>query len=218
MISVLIAVRSGWKFLPEAVASVEAQTYGDWECLIGVNGHEAGSKAHSLAQSLVSPKVWPMLLGGCTNKPQTLNTLAAMCHGEYVAILDADDLWEPEKLATQLPLMEAYDVVGTGAEYFGDHTGPIPVVTGPVSFAQLLECNQIVNSSVLMRREFAVWPDTDGLDDYPLWLTLAKEDRRLFNVSNVLTRIRSHAGQWFPSRDNSAEIRREFAERCKQPS
>ncbi len=217
MISILMAVRSGWEFIFEAVDSVFDQTYCDWRLLIGVNGLPAGSAVdpdqadlleYADADDCISVYEWP----DCQSKPEALNRLMQHAHGDHIAILDVDDVWLPDKLEKQLPFLDKYDVVGTGAEYFGSESGPIGVKSGEVTFDDLLQCNHIVNSSVVMRRELAVWDETDDLDDYPLWLKLAHEGKTFCNVQETLTRIRCHPNQWFAGkRDNSDELRQAWA-------
>lgn len=220
MISILMALRNGVEFLPEAVASVKAQTYRDWSLHIGVNGFSWGSDVALTARKHRSRQIVVDELLNCNNKPQTLNVLAGVTATvdllqvestarSLIAILDVDDLWEPNKLKKQLAVIEqGYDVVGTAAHYFGLRNHPIEVNSGEITFDMLLERNHIVNSSALMRRECAVWEDTDGLDDYPLWLKLAREGKKLYNLPDMLTKIRVHHNQHFAGeRDNSDEIR-----------
>ncbi len=212
MISILTPARSGLKFLPETIATVAAQTYTDWEWIIGVNGFPHDSPTWLIARRLARGYAVTLDLHDCTNTAQARNKLAQRAKGEYVAILDVDDLWLPDKLALQISAMaiNEVDVLGTRGSYFGDNTGPIDADSGPITFDMLLNKNHILNSSVLMRRELAVWEDTDYLDDYPLWLKLAHAGKRIVNMPEYLTRIRNHQDQWFPTRDNSDEIRREW--------
>lgn len=208
-----MAVRSGWKYMGEAIASVLGQTFQTWELLIGLNGLEETTEARSLAieASDCDRRVCALEFFHATNKPEVLNRLCRMATGRYVAVLDVDDLWMPEKLAIQVPLLEMWDVVGSEAEYFGEGQSPIRVKTGEVLLEDLLETNHIVNSSVVLKREWGCWPSTDGLDDYPLWLRLSSEGRRFYVVPQVLTRIRLHNDRWFADkRDDSRQIRERF--------
>ena len=74
----------------------------------------------------------------------------------------------------------------------------------------LLQANGIINSSVLMRRELAVWEDTDGLDDYRMWLALSKRGIQLYNLDRELTWIRCHPHQWFATRNDAEQCRAEY--------
>jgi glycosyltransferase involved in cell wall biosynthesis len=210
-ISILMALRNGIEFLDDSVGSVWNQTYQDWELLIGVNGHEPQSEVWYLANLERNVNVKVFDLPDCKNKPQALNRMTKDAIGDYIAILDVDDKWHRDKLAQQVQEMSSNDcdVLGTQAEYFGDSEGSVSIAVGSITFDMLLECNHLVNSSVLMRPECAVWDDTDSLDDYMLWLRLAHEGRKLWNMPSLLTYIRSHVGQWFAPRGGDAEAIRE---------
>jgi glycosyltransferase involved in cell wall biosynthesis len=220
MISILMAVKNGWKYFPASLASVLEQEHVDWELLVGVNGHPAngkvfqqvhGWKGDIWARSQTAQNAYVIDLPGCQNKPAALNYMAGLARGTYVAILDVDDLWHPWKLAKQLAYLRDYDVVGTMGEYFGTESGLIDVPCGPISFDDMMEKNCLLNSSVVMKREHARWPDTDGLDDYPLWLELASQGKRLMNIGGEpLVKIRCHPEQHFPSRDDSHAIRERY--------
>ncbi len=211
-VKIMMGLREGVEFLPDAIASFDAQTHRKWFLEIGVNGTLQGlNKANACTRlSFGGPGIMVHDLTWAFNKPQAMNWMARRTlKRRYIAICDVDDLWYPEKLKKQLAAMEdGWDVVGTQAEYFGTSEGPIDIATGEITFDMLLEKNHLINSSVMMRPECAVWEDTDGLDDYPLWLKLAHEGKKLCNLPETLTKIRCHENQWFAgARDNSREIR-----------
>jgi glycosyltransferase involved in cell wall biosynthesis len=209
-----MAVRSGWQYVRQSVASVQAQTFGDWELLVGINGldDDPAARREVFDATGADGRIRLLEFYRARNKPQVLNQMVRLCESRYVALLDADDLWMPEKLASQLPWLDHHDVVATSARYFGEADSPIAVKTGPIGLADLLATNHLVNSSVVMRRCLARWPDTDGLDDYPLWLELAASGHRLYVLPEVLTKIRLHPDRWFAEkRDDSEEIRARFA-------
>lgn len=215
-VSILTAVKTGWQYLPEAAASVRSQTFQDWRWLIGVNGHEPGSAAHHIARmvALDDSRIEAVDLPEAKNKPQALHALLKQTDSPLIAILDADDVWEAGKLAAQAARMESVDVLGTGGRWFGATAGTIAVKSGQVFLADLLQCNHVISSSVLMRRDCCRWPDTDGLDDYPMWLELAAAGRWIVNLPEPMVRIRCHGEQHFAGdRDNSEEIRRAWRER-----
>lgn len=200
MITILMALRNGIEFLPEAVASVKAQTYSHWQLLIGVNGHPPNSGVYTTALQYQDQGygITVFDLPSCVGKPQTLNTMLSLSTSLLVAVLDVDDLWEPTKLERQVEAVEGRDVVGTMGRMFGDRDLEIPwAKPGPVTYDMLQKGNCIINSSVLMRRECAGWEEIDCLEDFALWLKLARDGKKLYNMSEVLTRIRIHPGQWF---------------------
>jgi len=211
-VSILTAVRTGAEYLAEAVASAHAQTFGGWELLLGPNNIDRKSYAYRMVEAAAKrePRARIVNCLDTRNKPEALHRMVGQARGRFIAILDADDIWMPSKLAKQLLWMRQFDVVGTGGEYIGEQDGPINVKQGHVTFDDLLECNHVLNSSVLMQRHCAVWPDTEGIDDYPMWLDLAYQGYLFYNLPDRLVRIRSHGGQWFANRDNSEEVRERY--------
>jgi len=88
--------------------------------------------------------------------------------------------------------------VGTFCSYFGDVVSDGPVLpSGWIGRERVLLNNPIINSSALVRRGLARWEDRFGLEDYDLWIRLAKEGRGIFNVPHRLVRHRIHAASAF---------------------
>jgi len=215
MISVLMAVKTSWEYMPHAIGSLMAQSYTEWHLVIGVNGLPVGSDAIMLADKLTNniPNVTVVEYTDAPNKGNALNRMGQWCQGEHVAILDVDDVWHPLKLERQLPLLQmGYDVVGTRGEYFGTVKDDIGVPSGQVGFDYLLQQNGILNSSAVIRRDLAHWePMDEPIEDYDLWLRLASEGRKLWNVNETLTFIRCHPGQWSHGKWNVATLRDKYA-------
>ena len=209
--SILTPLRNGVQYLPEAVASVRAQTCGDWEHIIGVNGFPVGSDVHRAA-SACCDRVY--VFGDCGNQGDALTRLAGLARGEFVAVLDVDDTWEPTKLEKQLTVLrDGWDVVGTLANYFGNCTEKVGVLPGPVTLDDLRLRNCFAHSSVTMRRDIARWPNTPYCVDYSLFLRLASEGRAMMNLNEQLTWIRTHDQQHAAGKNDDAamELRRRYS-------
>ena len=105
LVSVIMPVFNGERFLQESIESVLAQTFDDWELLI----IDDGSRDHSaeIARSYATrqtPRVRYLEHPGHVNRGATTsrNLGIRSSRGAYVALLDADDVWLPTKLADQL--------------------------------------------------------------------------------------------------------------------
>lgn len=120
------------------------------------------------------------------------NTGIAATTAEWIALLDADDCWRPERIARQLALI---DDPRTGLVYAGHEvagkTPPMP--PAETDFELLWERNRVPTSSVLLRR--AAWEqvggfnprrDLIGVEDYNLWLRIAHAGWRLLGVEERL--------------------------------
>ena len=201
MITVLMAAKTSTEYMPHAIGSLLGQSYTDWHLVIGINGlpdsHPAHKEASEHTRAFYS-RVTILNLPNCQNKGRALNEMVKHAQGNYVAILDVDDLWHPLKLERQIPFVEmGYDVVGTAGSYFGQHQNSIGVVHGEISRTNFQYGNCIINSSAVIRREHARWePMNEPLEDYELWLRLVAEERKIFNVGQHLTFVRQHDTNW----------------------
>lgn len=108
-ISVIIPAYNAMTYLPTTLASVLAQTFTDFEVLI-INDGSSDNIMH-WAKSLTDKRV---KLISQTNKGVSVarNTGITKAQGEYIAFLDADDLWHPTKLAKQVEYLDTHPAIG----------------------------------------------------------------------------------------------------------
>ena len=106
-ISVLIPVYNGKRFLEEALESVRAQTLAPFEIIVLDGGSSDGS-----AELLKKRDDIRLLTFDCQNIGRSRNRLVREAAGDYIAFLDADDLWDREKLEKQAAFMEAHPECG----------------------------------------------------------------------------------------------------------
>lgn len=177
LVTVITPARDAASVLARAVRSVQAQTLDDWEMIIVDDGSTDATP--QLAQSLAQkePRLRVLHHEGGQGAARARNTALAAARGRYIAFLDADDAWTPDKLAQQLDAMHAQ---AAGFSYTGfmrvRQTGARHVQVLPrVTRAQLLLGNTICCSSAIYDRALlgsVLMPDLAMRQDYALWLTL----------------------------------------------
>jgi glycosyltransferase involved in cell wall biosynthesis len=210
MISILIPIYNGFEFFHESLTSVIQQTYTDWELLVAVNGHPKNSsvflEAQRMAEHYPERKIRVFDFHDIKGKSTTLNRMIEYCRGDYIAILDVDDIWENDKLAAQVPYMYTFDVIGTKCVYFGDMSGIIPTIpVGEITYYDFTRVNPMINSSALIRKELCQWEE-NGIEDYDLWLKLWKQHKRFYNIDDVLVKHRIHRTSAYNSQGNHLKV------------
>lgn len=193
--TILMPIYNGIEFLNESIDSIKSQTYKDWKLIIGINGHELNSETYEIAQKYESKKIRVLDLGPVGGKPRALNEMIRFVRGDWVAILDVDDKWLPQKLEKQLPFIGSYDVVGTLCQYFQDRNDCPPIPTGDITNFNFDQVNPVINSSAIIRKELCHWED--GVEDYALWKKLRKNRCNFYNVPEVLVMHRIHKNSAF---------------------
>ncbi|HET9798430.1 MAG TPA: glycosyltransferase family 2 protein [Gemmatimonadaceae bacterium] len=108
LVSAILIFLNGRRFLGEAIESVLAQRYGEWELLLVDDGSTDGASdiAREYAERHAG-RIRYLEHAGHRNLGMSASRNAGLreARGHFVALLDADDVWLPEKLATQVALM-----------------------------------------------------------------------------------------------------------------
>ena len=200
-VSVVTPVWNAEETLAETVASLVAQTRGDWEMLLVDDGSTDGSR--SLAARLAAGEPRIRLLGWRENRGAAAARNAAIraARGRFVAFLDADDLWRPQKLAAQIGYMEEARAPFTFAAVRRiDAAGrPLGVVGVParVDHARLLRGNVIpCQTAAYDRAHYGAveMPPLARRQDYGLWLRLLAQGGEAHGLPEVLADYRVRPG------------------------
>ena len=176
-VSVITPAYNAAEVLARAVESVQAQTFVDWEMIIVDDGSSDTTAALADALAQTDARLRVLRHGQGQGAAAARNTALNAAQGRYIAFLDADDAWSPNKLAAQVQAMRAQKA---GLSY----TGFVRISEGPhrqvhvpprVTQAQLRLGNCICCSSAIYDRALLGSVPMPGLalrQDYALWLTL----------------------------------------------
>ena len=224
-VSVVIPAYNAMVCLPKTVDSVLKQTFTDFEVLI-IND---GSSDHILewAASLLDPRV-KVISQENQGVSGARNTGIIYAQGEYIAFLDADDLWEPTKLEKQVHCLDNKPTVGLVytwtvlVDWKDNPTGRILASHAEGNlWQQLMETNELCNSSSSMVRRCCF--DTVGVfdqslksaEDLDMWLRLA--NRYSFAVvKEPLTLYRQHSNSLSKNHEQMFESLRIVIEKTFQ--
>lgn len=188
-VSVVIPAHNARATIGPALRSVQEQTYAPVETILVDDGSEDGTGPW-VGQHFPWVRVLRTQGAGPAGARNAGIEAAA---GEWIALLDADDVWHPEKLALQVEALLgdplSTKVVAIAGDWVrsveqGWQTVARPVPVELVRYRDLLILNRFQTSTVLMRR--AAWeevggfdPEVDGAEDWDLWLRLARTGRIL---------------------------------------
>jgi teichuronic acid biosynthesis glycosyltransferase TuaG len=187
--------------LGAAVASVIAQTRGDWEMLVVDDGSTDGTRARAEALAAAEPRL--RVLGGARGGAAAArNAAIRAARGRFVAFLDADDLWRPEKLARQIGYMEATGAPFTFAsvqriDEAGRPLGTPAPAPARVDYARLLRGNVIPCQTAAYDRLHygpVEMPPLARRQDYGLWLLLLARGGEAHGLPEVLADWRMRPG------------------------
>jgi glycosyltransferase involved in cell wall biosynthesis len=195
-VSVVVPVYRA-RYLRSAIASVEAQTYGDYEIIVVDDG--SPDRVTVDAWSAADRDRVRCLKQENRGPSGARNTGILAARGSFVAFLDSDDTWEPTYLKEQIAAItrgEGFDLVFSNWMTMGRSR---PRRYGPVSCTGLLreECT-IILSGVVARRDAVL--DAGLFDerfrhaeDFDLWLRMLKTGARIVFQPRALLNRRVHA-------------------------
>lgn len=203
-VSIIVPVYNVENYIRETVASVEAQTFGDWELLLVEDGSGDGSR--QVAEALLREKAdrrLHLILQENAGAAAARNRGLREAQGRYITFLDADDLWSPDKLEKQLALMEKKKAAFsfTGYEFADENgigTGRIVRVPETIQYRQALRNTTIFTSTVMfdterIPKERLEMPGVKS-EDTALWFRVLREGVTAYGLDENLVRYRRVAG------------------------
>lgn len=202
LVSVVMPVRNGAKFLTAAIESILAQTVTDFELLVIDNGSTDDSV--EIVRDIAERDARVVLVElGEVGLVAALNEGLRRARGTFVARMDADDVAQPERLASQVDFLDAHPsviVVGTGYRYVDSRGEPLATrrtETGTERVrAAMLFGNPIAHPSAMLVPSRAPSPlryddSFPDAEDFELWTRLVGSGG-VDNVDRVLLDYRRH--------------------------
>ena len=197
-VSIVIPVYNAENFIEETIASVLNQTYSNWELLLVDDGSMDSSKQLMEKKSEEDSriKVFSIPNGGAAN---ARNYGVAHATGDYLAFLDADDLWQKDKLEKEVNYLQEWDAafVFTGYEFADENavgTGKVVHVPATITYRQALQNTTIFTSTVLfdlhkLTKESLFMPQIKS-EDTALWWRLLRTGIKAYGLNENLVLYR----------------------------
>lgn len=201
LISIIVPVYNVENYIEETIACVEAQTYSDWELLL-VEDCSTDSSAEVILRSmekLRDARIRLLRQSANMGAARARNLGLREAGGRYIAYLDGDDLWVPEKLERELLFLKEKNAafVFSGYEFAdeqGRGTGKVVHVPETLSYRQALSNTTIFTSTVMfdtekISRDQLEMPAVKS-EDTALWFRVLRSGYTAYGLDENLVKYR----------------------------
>lgn len=202
LISIVVPVYNAAAFLEETIACVQGQSHTDWELLLVDDCSEDESGAIAARAASADCRVRPVRQDRNQGAAAARNRGIAEAAGRYLCFLDADDIWQADKLQAELDFMKEKQAgfVFTGYEFADEHgrgLGKVVQVPETICYKQALKNTTIFTSTVMIDR--ARIPDEDirmpdiASEDTATWWQILRKHGTGYGLNRNLVKYRRSA-------------------------
>jgi len=210
-VSIVMPAYNAARYVDEAVRSVMKQSYTDWDLFVvdDCSSDETCSIVEAIADTDARVKLLRQAKNG--GPAAARNRALAVADGRWIAFLDSDDVWLPEKLGLQLRFHESSgaDISFTSFRRMSDDgsvLGKLSGVPARLTYKQLLGNTAIVTSTVVLdsRKTGPVSMKQTYYDDFACWLEVLRGGGYAAGLSHDLLRYRVVGGSVSRNKAKSA--------------
>jgi len=199
LVSIITPCYNGEKYISQTIDSVMAQTYQDWEMIIVDDGSKDNSAQLVRTYMEKEPRI-RFLQQSNAGSAAARNNGIRHAEGQYIALLDADDVWDPEFLESQTTFMKEKDAVCAYCSYrcIDENSKEIlkPVMSRPVITTKDMMVTNFIgclsglydttrHGKIYLREELK-----SIRDDYAFWLDIVKLEGKAYGNPRILASYR----------------------------
>ncbi len=204
LVTVVIPTYNRLSLVQQAIASVSAQTYGNWELIVVDDG--SVDDTVKIIRAMPDSRIQVLELPHCGNIALLRNAGVKAGAGEWLAFLDSDDIWVPRKLELQLRMLQegkrwgygGFELMNEKMQAIQNKEGKYRPLSGWIT-KEVLTCEASVNLGTLMVERslfnevggFNTEPLLNCREDYEFVLRLSQRAETVA-TPELLTRIREH--------------------------
>lgn len=195
LISIIMPAYNSEQYIGDAISSVIAQTYQKWELII-IDDASKDNTANIVKEFMKQDNRIRFYKNEKNNGVSaTRNTGISLSIGEWIAFLDSDDLWVPNKLEKQIKLKnnnKQANFIFTGSSYIDENSNPYLYeleIPEKVKYKDLLKQNIISCSSVLVKKQClsGIKMERDNMhEDFAMWLKILKNEPWAYGINEPL--------------------------------
>lgn len=203
-ISIITPAWNSERYIAETIRSVQAQTFTNWEMLITDDGStdDTISIIEAFANNDPRIKLYRMEKNGGAAKAR--NNSLSMAEGRFIAYLDSDDIWKPEKLERQMHFMldnkigfscTSYEVINNEGLKLHKEVHMLPK-SDYIGFLtnNLLQTVGIMIDTCIVDKKYLVMPDLRRRQDAATWLQILRAGHTCYGIQDILAEYRRAEG------------------------
>jgi glycosyltransferase involved in cell wall biosynthesis len=202
LISVAMPVYNGEQYLVEAIDSILAQTFNNFELIIIDDGSSDASLDVLRVYEKLDSRI-RLIARENRNLATTLNDIITLARGKWFARMDQDDIALPHRFERQLQWLQETeaDITGSWVQRFGKSDKRLVKLrqTDDAIKMELLFCSPFAHPSTMMRttliKQLCYDKAWEKVEDYDLWERAARAGWKMTNVPEVLLLYRVHDTQ-----------------------
>jgi len=196
-VSIVTPVYNSADFIANTIQSVLNQTYSNWEMILADDVSTDDSV--EIIKSFNDERIKLIRLSKNSGPAVARNKAIESATGRFIAFLDSDDVWLPDKLKNQLNFMITTDAAVTHTAYeaidvAGKQTGKIIRAPKIIGYHQLLNYNYIgclTGMYDTAKTGKVLMPDIPKRQDYGLWLAILRKGFKAYYLDEVLAQYRT---------------------------
>ncbi len=201
LVSIIMPNYNSDLFIAESIESIFAQTYENWE-LILVDDLSTDNSINVIETLIADDKRIKLIKLSKNSGPAVARNIAIKeSKGRYIAFLDSDDLWMPEKLSKQLIFMQKHNITLSFTSYYHIEEDSETIINSirvpsKVDYNELLKKNIIGCLTVMLDTEKlgkVYMQDIRKRQDYALWLGILKKVPYAYGLDEMLGYYRVRA-------------------------
>lgn len=198
LVSIIMPSYNAALFIKDAIDSVLAQSYTNWELLITDDNSKDNSTQIIEEYAKKDSRIKLYALNKNVGAAAARNNSLARAQGKYIAFLDSDDLWLPQKLAWQLSYMQEHDCAFSFSDYTlmnEDGVDLNKVIHAPkkINYHHYLRNTIIGCLTVMIDKEKVgdfYMPTIPTSQDMATWLSIMKKGVVAYGIPKVLAQYR----------------------------
>lgn len=204
LVSIIIPVYNSSKFISQTIKTVLDQTYANWE-LIFVNDCSSDNSVEIINEYVVKDSRIILINQEKNGGPSLArNKGIDYANGKYLCFLDADDLWDKDKLELQVKFMKEKDCAFSYTSYeFADENaipnGKKVIAKDEITYRQIMKNNIISTITVMfdlskIDKEIIKMPNLKYVEDTATWFKILRNDYIAYGIPNIFAYYRRTKG------------------------